>query len=431
MSDIHVSAQSWQENWNEISVGPSGGQASSKTVRRHDRSIDRAFLKILNRQNDAERRARLYREVASLETLHADGIPRLIETNARHYEDKTFRLYLVTDFIDGATLRDWPEACSGTHAVELAIQLTEILKACHAVGIVHRDIKPENCIITPEGKLYLVDFGLAFRPDVDLKFETPIGQEIGNRFIRLPEQHADSANKVDPRTDLTSCVAILYYLLTRLDPRVLVDENNKYPHQREPASRLARESEIPRIDRLLAVFDQAFQVSLDSRFQSADALKAALSSCLIAVIGQEDADAISTRIRERTSNPTYLNHRSTMKRLHAIQAQIYGLTDQIVGSLNGAFTMVGSSNESNATTATAIYRLGFIYSQNTRTMFIPNYVIQHLGSEIVLRVIIQKPSRDEEEFSARVSAVPGTLDLATLSRLRSYLLGKLDQIMLS
>jgi eukaryotic-like serine/threonine-protein kinase len=106
MSTLHVEAKSWSENWEQLAVGPSGGQSSSKIVRRKDKSIERAFLKILNKQNDAERRARMYREVASLETLDVAGVPRLIETNARNYERSDFYLYLVADFIEGKNLRE-------------------------------------------------------------------------------------------------------------------------------------------------------------------------------------------------------------------------------------------------------------------------------------------------------------------------------------
>jgi serine/threonine protein kinase len=363
MINIHVDAQVWQDNWEELSVGPSGGQASSKIVRHKDKLIDRAFLKILNRQNDEERRARLYREVASLETLDVDGVPRLRETNARHYEDKKFRLYLVTDFVEGSNLRE-AEPASPARSIDLAVQLCDILKACHDAGIVHRDIKPDNCIIAPNGKLHLVDFGLAFRIDEDGRFETPVGQEIGNRFLRLPEHHADSPNKIDPRTDLTSCVAMLFFMLTQLEPRVLVDEANRYPHQREAASKIIRDASPLRIDRLLALFDQAFQSSLDFRFQSVDALKSSLLSCLAEAGGSEEsAEAIASRIRERTSNPVYLNSRSMMEKLHAIQQQIYVFSGDICGSLNGAFTIVGSSNESDARAAKVVYRLGFLYSQ--------------------------------------------------------------------
>lgn len=75
MSAIHVDARSWRDNWEEIGSLPSGGQGTSKIGRRRDGTVDRAFIKILNRQNVAERRARLYREAVSLETLVALGIP--------------------------------------------------------------------------------------------------------------------------------------------------------------------------------------------------------------------------------------------------------------------------------------------------------------------------------------------------------------------
>jgi serine/threonine protein kinase len=323
----------------------------------------------------------------------------------------------------------WQKIQPVTQAINLAIQLCDILASCHSSGIVHRDIKPENCIITSNDKVFLVDFGLAFRAEEDVSFETPIAQEIGNRFLRLPEYHADSVNKADPRTDLTSCIAILFFLITHIDPRVLVDENNRYPPQRGSALKLIREAGIPRVDRLLALFDRAFQSSLDLRFQSAAALRVALSACLIPEGGEQDPDSIASRIRERTNSPLYVQQRSTMEKLYAIQSQIYVLSDKVVGSLGGAFSLVDSSNEANASTGTAIYRVGFSSAQNIQRIFMPNYVLQHLGNEIILKVVIQAPNGDIEEFAARLPANPGTVDAAMLDRLRAYLLGKLEQML--
>lgn len=426
MSAIHVDARSWRDNWEEIGSLPSGGQGTSKIGRRRDGTVDRAFIKILNRQNVAERRARLYREAVSLETLVALGIPRLLETNARWYDDKDYHLYVVTEYVEGKNLHELERSDAGSQAINWAIQLCDILQACREAGIVHRDIKPDNCIVTlADLKLHLVDFGRAFRKDEEKSFETPIGQEVGNRFLRLPELQPDSANKDDPRTDLAGCVGLLFYLLTGSAPRVLLDESNRYPHQRAVAAKAIQESGVPRIDRLLRIFDQGFQLALDMRFQSAEALRTALSSCLVCDDAKsKSSEALIARILERTNSPTFAQGRAAMDILHAIEMQIYDLTASICGSLQNIFKICGAPHDVNASIATTVYRHGFLYALDNRVMLIPAYLIRHLGSEIVLTVHIS----GSEELALRVPANPGILDEGSLEKIRSLLLGKLQKI---
>lgn len=138
MSAVHVDAPSWRDNWKEIGSSPSGGQGASKIVARRDGTVDRAFMKVLNRQNDVERRARVYREAGSLETLVVPGIPRLIETNARRWEDSSYHLYVVTEYVAGKTLEDLERSYGGPQAIDWAIQLCDILQPCREAGIAPR-----------------------------------------------------------------------------------------------------------------------------------------------------------------------------------------------------------------------------------------------------------------------------------------------------
>jgi hypothetical protein len=61
---VHSDARSWDDLWEVVKAGPSGGQATSRIARRRDGSVELGFVKILTRQDDTERRARFYREAA-------------------------------------------------------------------------------------------------------------------------------------------------------------------------------------------------------------------------------------------------------------------------------------------------------------------------------------------------------------------------------
>jgi hypothetical protein len=90
-----VHHRSWREAWREVRPAQSGGQSSSKVVARiGDEATDTCFLKLLNRQKDPERRKRFFRETSALTTYSHPNIPRLVETDAFHYTDNEFKLYL-------------------------------------------------------------------------------------------------------------------------------------------------------------------------------------------------------------------------------------------------------------------------------------------------------------------------------------------------
>lgn len=101
------------------------------------------------------------------------------------------------------------------------------------VAHIHRDIKPGNIILKNNAweDPVLVDFGMSHHED-DEKKEISLDQEIDNRFLRLPEFSTGSTLKRDPRSDITHCAGVFFYMLTNIWPSVLIDENECMPHQR-------------------------------------------------------------------------------------------------------------------------------------------------------------------------------------------------------
>jgi Tol biopolymer transport system component len=132
--------------------------------------------------------------------------------------------YLVSELLEGESLgnliRRGP--VPPRRAIELMIQAASGLAAAHAKGIVHRDLKPENLFVLPDGRLKILDFGLAklLRDDAPPRDETgpqlqaltQTGQIMGTASYMAPEQIRDQP--VDHRADLFALGAILHELIT-------------------------------------------------------------------------------------------------------------------------------------------------------------------------------------------------------------------------
>lgn len=220
---------------------------------------------------NTERRFRMQQEVNALLALDGNGVPKVLETNVSQWQDKDKSLYIVMDWVDGPTLS---QSVGGKplpleNALTITRSLLVTLGRCHALHIYHRDLKPDN-IIVKGGELesiVLVDFGMSWtkRDDAVSDFRTHLGQEIGNRFLRLPE-HVPGRHIHDPRSDLTMAVGLLFYMLTGQAPRALHDVNGAMPH--ELMADQFRDSTLqdPRWPRLRRVFDVGFQESIERRF---------------------------------------------------------------------------------------------------------------------------------------------------------------------
>ena len=283
-SQFESDAKRWSDNWEKIRDLKPSGQSRAMEARRKD-SFELACVKELKEQKKSERRSRFYREAVVLAMLGGSGLPRLTETNAARYSDKTYNLYLAMEFVKGEDLSEYvsEEAFSSLEAVELTIEICEILKIAHARGVFHRDIKPDNVKIRDQKgeqpfRVCLLDFGIAFYEDQQ-DFGTQTDQEIGNRFLRLPEFAPGSEQKDDARSDVTMVAGLLFYMLTSKKPSTLVDRNSNLPHQRVDARKRLLQSGLDK-DAILGIFDRAFQGDIAKRFQSISEFENSLSDLL-------------------------------------------------------------------------------------------------------------------------------------------------------
>jgi Tol biopolymer transport system component len=131
--------------------------------------------------------------------------------------------YIVSELLEGETLRDRLKGggLPLRKAIDYALQLARGLAAAHAKGIVHRDLKPENLFVTKDGRVKILDFGLAKLKPLPAGLDTNVstqpmgtapGVVMGTIGYMSPEQVR--AEEVDQRSDIFAFGAILYEMLT-------------------------------------------------------------------------------------------------------------------------------------------------------------------------------------------------------------------------
>jgi len=206
---------------------------------------------------DAERLARFEREAQLLAALNHPNIAAVYGL-----EEADGAPYLVLEFVPGDTLRG-PVAVEDAEAI--ARQLIDALEEAHEKGIVHRDLKPANVKITPEGKVKVLDFGLAKALAGDLSAEvgtnsptlsvaalTRGGVLLGTAAYMSPEQARGKT--VDKRTDIWAFGAVLYEILTgrQVFGGETVTDSLAAIMKNEPDWSALPESTPPQVRRLLA-----------------------------------------------------------------------------------------------------------------------------------------------------------------------------------
>ncbi len=181
-------------------------------------------VKLLDRQGAPGLQARLLQEAQALARLSHPNVVAIYE--AGEHEG---RIYLVMERISGDTLRAWRgERTRGlVEILEVALQAARGLAAAHEAGLVHRDVKPDNIMIGDDGRVRVMDFGLArmahTRADDDIvdasRLPTPLtahGDVVGTPGYMAPEQQRGAV--VDASSDIFSFSVVLYELLTGARP---------------------------------------------------------------------------------------------------------------------------------------------------------------------------------------------------------------------
>ena len=196
-----------------------GGMA--EVYRAHDIRLDRTVaIKTLRTDlaRDHTFQARFRREAQSAASLNHPSIVAVYDTG----EDMATGLpvpYIVMEFVDGRTVRDLLQAdhrLLPERALEIIDGVLGALDYSHQSGIVHRDIKPGNVMVTRNGDIKVMDFGIARSMSDNQATMTQTAQVIGTAQYLSPEQAR--GERVDARSDLYSTGCLMYELLTGRPP---------------------------------------------------------------------------------------------------------------------------------------------------------------------------------------------------------------------
>ncbi len=201
-------------------LAPLGAGGMGEVYRARDANLGRdVAVKVLpaDLADNPEALSRFEREARAVAQL---SHPNILAIHDFGRQGKT--AYAVMELLEGETLRGRLEhgALPSRKAVDLAVQMAEGLAAAHEKGIVHRDLKPENIFVTHEGRVKLLDFGLAKRsgppavPEsrtLTVDRHTDPGTVMGTVWYMSPEQVRGEA--ADHRSDIFSFGAVLYEML--------------------------------------------------------------------------------------------------------------------------------------------------------------------------------------------------------------------------
>ena len=171
----------------------------------HDTKLDRdVALKFLRPESirDEEAMHRFIHEARAASALQHNNICSVHEID----ETPDGLMFIVMEYVEGKTLKDLGQNLQLKQAIEIGIQTADGLAASHEKGVVHRDIKPDNIMIRKDGRVQIMDFGLAKLRGVSRL--TKQGTTVGTAGYMSPEQVQDL--EVDHRTDIFSLGVVLY-----------------------------------------------------------------------------------------------------------------------------------------------------------------------------------------------------------------------------
>jgi WD40 repeat protein len=283
-----------------LSLLGSGGMG--QVYRARDTRLSRdVAIKVLHEgvADDPDRLRRFEQEARAVAALNHPNILTVHDVGTQDGAP-----YVVTELLEGESLREVLLQCVVTQrqVLQWAVQTTQGLSAAHRKGIVHRDLKPENLFLTKDGRIKILDFGLAKQLDAahaGTQEDTAAGEVtrpgvvMGTVAYMSPEQA--QALPVDARSDIFSFGVVLYELLSGRHPfrRETVGATLSAILQQTPPPLSSADPSIPRA--LDGIVSRCLEKRREERFQGAHDLGLALETLLAVPAGSIALDEIEER----------------------------------------------------------------------------------------------------------------------------------------
>ncbi len=257
------------------------------------------------------RKARFGREAKALAALNHPNVAAIYSfEEILDSSSSSSRHVLVMELLEGTTLRDkLDRPIPPKQAADYALQIAKGLSAAHEKGIVHRDLKPENLFVTNDGRLKILDFGLAKRSErektddetsapTESKHTEP-GAVVGTVAYMSPEQVRGLP--VDDRSDIFSFGTILYELLSgkKAFKGDSASETMAAIMRDEPPELSESGRSVP--PSLDHIVKHCLEKSREDRFQSAKDIVFALSEAAAPVVASGSREAVVSRFSRRNS----------------------------------------------------------------------------------------------------------------------------------
>jgi hypothetical protein len=267
-------------------VSPLGAGGMGEVYRAVDTRLGREVaVKVLaaNASDDAGRRRRFEREAQLASAVSHPNVVTLFDVGEWHTLP-----YVVSELLEGETLRAHlrPGLLTPREAASYGVQIAHGLAALHPRGIVHRDLKPENLFVTSDGRIKILDLGLAgpsreddHNTDEPWETLTTEGAAVGGTAAYMsPEQVRRLP--ADARSDIFGCGVVLYEMLVRRRPfhEETAAETMTAILRREPRSLLELDPSLP--GALVRVVERCLAKRPEDRFHSAHDLALALAATL-------------------------------------------------------------------------------------------------------------------------------------------------------
>jgi hypothetical protein len=270
----------------------------------------------------------------------------------------------------------------------------------------------------------LVDFGLSFNNAAEDDL-TRVNEEIGNRFLRLPE-HARPGSQ-DPASDVTQLAGIFLYTVTGHEPRVLRDESGQMPHQRpETREALAAALDERQVLRISSAFDRAFQNDLARRFQTAPELISALEKAMQTQEGSGDLNDLLAQVDEVVVSQGISDAAKRREALAALIASIAQINRDFADGRG--LRVLQAENEHRVTAEEEWHECRVavtVHGNVIQTNLMPLYRVERRGPEYLLLIdgeeVWRGANSADQDFQKAVQAAAATYFLKSQEDPNKYI----------